>query len=252
MNNDTKMLHTNLCRNDVGGYAFLPGSPQRVARIAEYLDNPKFVCCNREHETYEGYLEGERVLVTSTGMGGPSSVICMEELRRLGVHTFIRVGSCATTKESVGRGDVVIPSAAVRFEGTSLHYAPLEYPATPHMDVLDALRAAAKESGYPTHVGTVITRDGFYTQSEAADKPNSYELTGKWNAYKMMGALSTEMECAPLFIAGASVDIRVGGVLVCATDYERFTNDYPISYEPRAIEVGVEAMRRLILQDKNR
>lgn len=247
-----EMLHTNLTCEDVGGYAILPGSPQRVKRIAEYLESPRFVKVNREHETYEGYLEGERVLVTSTGMGGPSTAICLEELVRLGAHTFIRIGSCATVCENVGRGDVVIPQAAVRMEGTSLHYAPIEYPAVPDMEVFDALRDAAGSLTYPTHIGTVISRDGFYTQTEAALKPVGYELTGKWNAYKMMGAITTEMECAALFIAGASLSVRTGGVLVCATSVrpDEENKTYPISFEPRAIEVGVEAMRRLILADR--
>lgn len=246
------MLHTNLTRADVGGYAFLPGSPQRVERIARYLDNPRFVKVNREHETWEGYLEGERVLVTSTGMGGPSTVIALEELSRLGAHTFIRVGTCATTCEQVDRGDVVIPSAAVRLEGTSMHYAPLEFPATPSLDILDALRAAAEEAGYPTRVGTIITRDAFYTQSEAALKPIGYELAPKWEAFKMLGSIATEMECAPLFIAGASIGVRTGGVLVCATTMRKGEDNtkYPMSYEPRAIEVAVAAMRRVILADR--
>ena len=249
---DGMMLHTNLTRADVGGYAFLPGSPQRVERIARYLDEPRFVKVNREHETWEGFLEGERVLVTSTGMGGPSTVIALEELSRLGAHTFIRVGTCATTSERVERGDVVIPRAAVRMEGTSLHYAPIEFPAAPSLDILDALREAAAAAGYPTHVETVITRDSFYTQTEAALKPVGYELAPKWNAYKMLGAVATEMECAPLFIAGASIGVRTGGVLVCATSMRRDEDNtkYPMNFEPRAIEVAVEAMRRVILADR--
>jgi len=249
------MLHTNLMKSEAAAYAFLPGSPQRVARIAEYLDDAKFVRVNREHETYEGYLEGERVLVTSTGMGGPSSAICMEELVRLGCHTFLRVGSCSTQSPKVGRGDLVIPFAAVRMEGTSRHYAPEDYPATPDLEVFDALRATAAATDYPTRIGTIITRDGFYTQSERDQKPVGYLLTPLWNAYKMMGAIATEMECAPLFIVGASLGVRVGGVMVCATNYEMKDDEskkYPISYEPRAIEVAVAAMRRLILSDREK
>lgn len=250
---DTMMLHTNLTRADVGRYAFLPGSPQRVARIAKHLDSPRFIRCNREHETYEGFLEGERITVTSTGMGGPSTAICLEELIRLGAHTFIRIGSCSTTAEAVRRGDVIIPSAAVRMEGTSRHYAPVEYPAVPDMEVLDALRESAAAREYPVHVGTVITRDSFYTQNEAERMPVGYLLTSKWNAYKMMGAVATEMECAPLFIAGACSGVRTGGVMVCATDYNQYTDDvnkYPIDYEVRAIETAVEAMRILIRKDR--
>lgn len=244
-----KMLHTNLTEKDIAKYVFLPGSPQRVKRIAEYLDHPEFVVVNREHETWTGTLEGERVLVTSTGMGGPSTAIALEELTALGAETFIRIGSCASTSENVGMGDVVIPNACVRMEGTGLHYAPVEYPAVPDIDVFDALRSAASETDYPIKVGTVISRDGFYTQYEDAHKPYSYELTNRWNSYKMMGALATEMEAAALFIAGASLNVRTGCVMVCATNYKKTCADsgvYPISFEPRAIEVGIAAMRKLI------
>ena len=246
------MLHTNLTREDVGGYAFLPGSPQRVARIAQYLEHPQFLRVNREHETYAGTLEGERVIVTSTGMGGPSAVICLEELSRLGVHTFLRVGTCSTTSPTVRRGDLVIPMAAVRMEGTSDHYAPPEYPAVPDLTMLDGLRCAAKKTGYPTHVGVVVTRDGFYTQNEAEDKPAGYLLAPRWEAYKAMGAIASEMECSALFIAGASREVRVGAVMVCATNYGHYghgENHYPGDDELRAVETAVEAMRLQILAD---
>lgn len=252
---DERMLHTNLTKADASRYVFIPGSPQRVERIAKYLDSPKFVTVNREHETWCGYLEGQKVLVTSTGMGGPSTAIAVEELARVGATTFIRIGSCASTSDDTVMGDVVIPSACVRMEGTALHYAPLEYPATPSIEVFDALREASKEKGFPTKIGTVISRDGFYTQYEDSDKPYSYELANRWKAYKMMGALATEMEAATLFIVGTSLGLRTGGVMVCATN-SRKTNancgEYPISYEPRAIEVAVEAMRRLIRADNSK
>lgn len=252
---DERMLHTNLTKADASRYVFIPGSPQRVERIAKYLDSPKFVTVNREHETWCGYLEGQKVLVTSTGMGGPSTAIAVEELARVGATTFIRIGSCASTSDDTVMGDVVIPSACVRMEGTALHYAPLEYPATPSIEVFDALREASEEKGFPTKIGTVISRDGFYTQYEDSDKPYSYELANRWKAYKMMGALATEMEAATLFIVGASLGLRTGGVMVCATN-SRKTNancgEYPISYEPRAIEVAVEAMRRLIRADNSK
>lgn len=247
------MLHTNLSKEDIASYVFLPGSPQRVERIARYLDNPQFVKCNREHETWSGYLDGEKVLVTSTGMGGPSACIALEELHRLGSHTFLRVGSCASCSDIVNRGDIVIPSSCVRMEGTGWHYAPMEYPAVPDIGVMDALRLAADETDYPSHVGTVITRDGFYTQYEAAEKPHGYELAGKWNAYLSLGAIATEMEASPLFLASSCLGVRTGAVMVCATNYkkqEEKNKEYPISYEPRAIEVAVSAMRNLIECDR--
>jgi uridine phosphorylase len=253
MDNKTKLLHTTLCRDDVGKYAFLPGSPQRVDRIAEYLESPYFIAENREHRTFGGYLEGELVIVTSTGMGGPSTCIAIEELVRLGVKDFIRIGTCSTTSPNVGRGDVIIPAAAVRMEGTSLHYAPIEYPAVPDIDLMTSLRSAASGKGYPAKAGVVISRDSFYTQNEADKKPIGYELVNKWNAYKQMGAICTEMECAALFIAAASLGVRAAGVMVCATEYNKYDEDnnvYPIDYEPRAIETAVEAMRQTILTHK--
>lgn len=259
MSQEVMMLHTNLVRKEVGGYDFLPGSPQRVDRIAKYLDDFHFVKENREHRTFAGYLEGELVLVVSTGMGGPSTSICLEELVELGAHTFIRVGTCASVSRGVGRGDVIIPTGAVRMEGTSMHFAPLEYPAIPDPEVNDALLHALHEKGYPGKRGVIITRDSFYTQNRAASKPIGYELVNKWNAYKMMGAIATEMEGSPLFIAGASLGVRTGVVLVCATDYEvesdedkKTNKTYPMNFEARAIEVAIEAMRELILADRKK
>jgi uridine phosphorylase len=176
-----------------------------------------------------------------------------------GAHTFIRVGTCASVSRGVGRGDVIVPTGAVRMEGTSMHFAPLEYPAIPDPEVNDALLHALHEKGYPGKRGVIITRDSFYTQNRAASKPIGYELVNKWNAYKMMGAIATEMEGSPLFIAGASLGVRTGVVLVCATDYEvesdedKTTNKtYPMNYEARAIEVEIEAMRELILADRKK
>lgn len=257
MSNEVMMLHTNLYRKEVGRYVFLPGSPQRVDRIAKYLDNYSFVKENREHRIFAGYLDGERVLVVSTGMGGPSTAITLEELVELGADTFIRVGTCATVSPLVKRGDVVIPTAAVRMEGTSSHYAPLEYPAVPDPDLADAILHASHELMFPTKRGVVITRDSFYTQNRAETKPIGYELVNKWNAYKQMGALVTEMECSPLFIAGHSLNVRTAGVLVCATNYEVEEADnkdvnktYPMNFEARAIEAAIVAMRNVIKADK--
>ena len=246
------MLHTNLTRSEVGRYAFLPGSPQRVERIARYLDNPKFVKVNREHETWEGYLEGEKVLVTSTGMGGPSTAIALEELVELGADTFIRVGSCATVSENCNRGDIVIPSSCVRMEGTALHYGPLEYPAVPDLEVFDEIRKAAGKYDYNSVAGTVISRDGFYSQYDEFDKPSAYYIKPKWEAYKRLGAIATEMEAATLFVAASSLNVRSGAIMVCATDFKKVNKTYPMDYETRAIEIAVDAMRQLILKDKNK
>ncbi len=253
MDGKQRLLHTTLAKGDVGAYAFLPGSPQRVDRIAKYLDDPRFVAENREHRSFVGELEGEKVAVVSTGMGGPSTCICLEELVRLGARVLIRVGSCATVSPGTHRGDLVIPQAAVRMEGTGLHYAPIEYPAVPDHGLLELLLRVAADSGYPCRTGVVITRDGFYTQCEAESKPAGYDLAPRWKAYRMMGAIATEMESAPLFIAGASLGVRTATVLVCATEFDSYEDDrerYPMDFEPRSIEIAVEAMRRAILLDR--
>lgn len=250
---EKRLLHTNLCKSEIAKYCLLPGSPQRVERIAKYLDNPEKVRVNREYETWCGYLEGEKVLVTSTGIGGPSTAIAIEELYELGADTFIRIGSCATTSPKCKRGDVVIPQASVRMEGTANHYAPIEFPAVPSIEVLDELRAASDKLKYPSAVGTVICRDLFYTQYDNVEQPASYLIRPAFEAYKKLGAIATEMETATMFIACAKLGARAGACMVCATDYvpaKDVNKTYPIDYEPRAIEVGVEALRQIIIKDK--
>lgn len=252
MSND-KMMHIALIKDQVGGYAFLPGSPERVPRIAQYLDNAEKIAQNREHTTYAGYLDGVRVTVTSTGMGGPSAIICLEELIRLGVHTFMRVGSCASTSEKVKRGDIVIPSGAVRMEGTSSHFLPMEYPAVPDYFLMKHLEAAAIEQGFPYNMGVTITKDSFYSQIEPETRPIGYELVNRWNAYEKGGATNTSMECAPLFIAGGSLGVRVASVMVSATNYKNYADDNKSSHadiEARAIVTAIEGMRKVIAEDK--
>jgi uridine phosphorylase len=138
-------------------------------------------------------------------------------------------------------------------EGTSLHYAPIEYPAVPDLGLTEGLIRAARDKGFKSRAGVIISRDSFYTQSGAEKRPVGYELVNKWNAYKQMGAIATEMECAALFIVAGSLSIRTAAVMVCATDYNQYDGDhnvYPIDYEPRAIETAVEAMRQVILEEK--
>ncbi|HYE82138.1 MAG TPA: nucleoside phosphorylase [Clostridia bacterium] len=253
MSDKKKMLHIGVGEGDIGRYVFLPGNPDRCIKIAQYLDNYEKVAQNREHTTYTGYLDGIKVSVTSTGMGGPSSAICMEELARIGADTFIRVGTCASTSKKVEIGDVVIPSAAVRMEGTGRHYLPIEFPAVPDYEILKALEKAAEKLGYNYYVGICTTRDSFYTQIEPEKKPVGYELAAKWNAYQMGGAICTEMEAATLFLVAATLGLRVGTVLVSATNYKEYSDDkkiYPADTEKRAIETAIEALRQIIKMDQ--
>lgn len=161
---------------DVGRYVILPGDPKRCEKIAKHFEDAKLVADNREFVTYTGYLEGEKVSVTSTGIGGPSASIAMEELVQCGADTFVRVGTCGGIDLDVKGGDIVIATGAVRMEGTSREYAPIEYPAVADLEVANALVAAAKELGFTYHTGVVQCKDAFYGQHEPERMPVSYEL----------------------------------------------------------------------------
>lgn len=245
--------HIGVKNGEVGRYVILPGDPKRCKKIAEYLENPVLVADNREFVTYTGYLNGEKVSVTSTGIGGPSASIAMEELFRCGVDTFIRVGTCGGIGLSVQGGDLVIASGAVRMEGTSKEYAPIEYPAVADVKIVQALMEASEEKGYAYHVGVVQCKDAFYGQHEPETKPVSYELQDKWEAWKRLGCLASEMESAAMFIVGSYLGVRTGTVLLTIANQEREKQGLPnnqVHDTQRAITTAVEAVKRLILSDK--
>ena len=152
--NEGKQYHIQVGRGDVGRYVIMPGDPKRCALIAKYFDDPKLIADNREYVTYTGTLDGTPVSVTSTGIGGPSASIAMEELVMSGADTFIRIGTCGGMDINVKSGDLVIANGAIRMEGTSREYAPIEFPAVPDFDVTNALAAAAAcyELGVPGKV----------------------------------------------------------------------------------------------------
>lgn len=221
--------------------------------IAEHFDNPVKIAQNREFLTYTGTLDGVPVTVTSTGIGGSSAAIAIEELYACGAHTMMRIGSAASTSPKVKIGDVVIPNGAVRMEGTGNHYLPFEFPAVPDYEMLKALEAAAIKLGHPYNIGVTITKDSFYTETEPETKPVYQELKYKWDSYLAGGATSTSMECSILFLVGVSLGIRTSSVLISATNFDEYSNDaedYPTGWEQRAIETGIEAMRMMIRKDK--
>ena len=166
--------HIDVKKGEVGRYVILPGDPGRCEQIASFLETPKLIASNREFVTYSGTLLGEKVSVTSTGIGGPSAAIALEELCHCGADTFIRVGTCGGMDTKVKGGDLVIASGAVRMEGTSKEYAPLEFPALAHIDIVNALREGARKLGLRNHVGVVQCKDSFYGQHEPTKMPVSY------------------------------------------------------------------------------
>ena len=182
--------HLQVGPGDLGGFVLLPGDPGRVERIARLLDQPWHIASNREFTTWTGALAGVPVSVTSTGIGGPSTAIAVEELCDLGAHTLVRVGTCGGMQPAVGLGDLVLAQAAVRDEGTSAQYVPAAWPATAHVTVLDALRGAAAARGVRHHVGTVQSKDSFYGEMRPGRMPVAAELEARWRAWVAAGVLA--------------------------------------------------------------
>ena len=248
-----RQYHIQVAKGEVGRYVILPGDPKRCVKIAQYFDNPVLIADNREYITYTGTLDGVKVSVTSTGIGGPSASIAMEELYRCGADTFVRIGTCGGMQTEIKSGDIVIATAAVRMEGTSREYAPIEYPAVANLDVTNALVEAAKEKGFIYHTGVVQSKDSFYGQHEPEAMPASYELINKWEAWKRMGCLASEMESAALFIVAGKLRGRMGSCLLVLANQERekLGLENPVVHDSdMAIRVAVEAIRRMIKEDQ--
>lgn len=247
--------HVHLRKGDVGKYVLLPGDPNRCKKIAEYLDKPEFVACNREYCTYTGYLDGEKVSVTSTGIGGPSAAIALEELVKIGADTFIRVGTCGGMQTEVFAGDVVIATGAIRMEGTSKEYMPIEFPAVSNFDITLALIEAAKALKQNYHVGIVECKDSFYGQQNPEVMPVRYELENKWNAWVAGGSLASEMESAALFTISSFLKVRAGTVSFVLQNQERRRANLEdkvktVENVDSAIKIAIGALRRLIEQDR--
>lgn len=245
--------HLQIRPGDVGRYVILPGDPKRCEKIAKHFEEAKLVADNREFVTYTGYLEGEKVSVTSTGIGGPSASIAMEELVQCGADTFVRVGTCGGIDLDVKGGDIVIATGAVRMEGTSREYAPIEYPAVADLEVANALVAAAKELGFTYHTGVVQCKDAFYGQHEPEMMPAGYELINKWEAWKKLGCLASEMETAALYIVAAKLHVRVGACFLVMANQERekLGLENPVVHDTdMAVQVAVEAIRKLIKEER--
>ena len=246
-------FHIRCKEGDVGKYCFLPGDPGRCEAIASYFENPVHVGMNREYNIYTGTLCGEKVSVCSTGIGGPSASIAMEELTAIGADTFIRIGTCGGIAMDVLPGDVVVATGAVRYEHTSLEYAPIEFPAVPDFSVAAALKAAGEDLGYNIHMGVVQCKDAFYGQHSPEKSPVSYELLQKWESWKRLGVKASEMESAALFVVAAALGVRCGGCfhVIWNQEREKAGLQQPMTEDTSgAIKVGIEAMKRLILADK--
>lgn len=263
---ENERFHLKIKKGDVGRYVILPGDPGRVPKIAELLDDAKQVAQNREYNIYTGKLCGEKVSVCSTGIGGPSAAIAVEELIDSGADTFIRVGTSGGVDLSVSGGDLIIAEAAIRAEGTSYEYLPQGYPAIADFDVTSALVQAAKElfeneticANY--HVGVVHSKDSFYGEVNPDGSAVGDNIKSRWDSYFKCGCLASEMECAAIYSVGLvrsaehnSPKIRCGGVLTALWNAERSKRDLPDTITEdttRGIKCAIRALELLIEKDK--
>ncbi len=247
--------HLHIRPGDVGRYVIMPGDPKRCEKVAAHFDDPQFIADSREFVTYTGYLDGEKVSVTSTGIGGPSASIAMEELVNCGADTFVRVGTSGGIDPEVIGGDVVIATGAVRAEGTSREYAPIEFPAVADIDVVNALIESAKELGCRYHTGIVQCKDSFYGEHDPESMPAGYDLLNKWDAWVKLGCKASEMESAALFVTAAARKVRCGTCLLAEGNQERRKAGLPdpvVLDTEMAIKVGIGAVRVLIREDRRK
>lgn len=256
--NGERQFHIKTLPEEVGRYVILPGDPDRVPKIAEYLDNAKQVACNREYNVYTGYIDNEKITVCSTGIGGPSAAIAVEELVKCGADTFIRVGTSGGINLKVSGGDLIIASAAIRGEGTTAEYLPIDYPAVADFTVVDALKRSAEfissdDVGNKYHIGVVHSKDSFYGEVEPENSPVCKNIKSRWNSYLKCGCLTSEMECAAVFAVGIARGVRCGAVLTALWNVERSKAGLPdnITYDSsRAIKCALGAIRLLIKEQK--
>ncbi|MBQ9647835.1 MAG: uridine phosphorylase [Oscillospiraceae bacterium] len=248
-----RQYHIHCAPGEVGRYVILPGDPGRCASIAAYFDDAKLIAQNREYTTYTGTLLGEKVSVCSTGIGGPSASIAMEELHQLGADTFVRTGTCGGIDLDVKSGDIVVATGAIRYEHTSVEYAPIEFPAVADLSIAMALAEASRALGYTTHSGVVQCKDSFYGQHSPEKSPVYYELLNKWESWKRLGVKASEMESAALFVVAAALHVRCGSCfhVVWNQEREKAGLDQDMSEDTSAaVKVAVEALKRVIAEDK--
>lgn len=253
-----RQFHIRAKAGEVGRYVILAGDPARVPKIAALLDDAEQIACNREYNLYTGSLDGEKVSVCSTGIGGPSAAIAVEELIKCGADTFIRVGTSGGIKLDVTGGDLCIATAAVRSEGTSHEYLPDGYPAAADFEVVSALAQSAEvlcdgNIGNSYHVGVVHSKDSFYGEVEPEMSAVSGKLNAAWHAYEKCGCLTSEMECAAIFSVALLRGARAGAVLTALWNVERSKRGLPDNItddSTRAINCVVGAVKILIEKDR--
>jgi uridine phosphorylase len=249
----TKQYHIQLTEGDIGRYILLPGDPGRCEKIAKFFVDPKLIAQNREYTTYTGTLLGEKVSATSTGIGCPSTAIAVEELIKIGADTFIRVGTSGGMQPGTKTGEIAIVTGAIRDEGTTSQYLPIEFPAVADPDVVMALRQSAEKLSLPFKIGVSHSKDSFYGEVEHQRQPMPDYLAQRWQAWIAGGAICSEMEAAAIFIIAGIHKVRAGGVMMMVAKDEGLPKDEEgknLFHGDRAIRTAIEAIKLLIEQDR--
>ncbi|MGE0172210.1 MAG: uridine phosphorylase [Oligoflexales bacterium] len=251
-----KIYHLNIGREQLEGaqIALIPGDPDRVAKIATHLSESRPLGRHREYFSHIGKVNGKSVVVCSTGIGGPSTAICVEELAMLGVKTFVRIGTTGAIQPHIPIGSVVVTQASVRLDGTSGHYLPSEFPAVGDFGVTQALVNASNELGFPPFVGITASSDTFYPGQERYERVASHLLPqwiGSAERWKRFGVLNYEMESASLFAVCTALGVKAGcvlSVIANRTKSEHVKRDAVEETEAKAIHVAVRAVAALVNQ----
>jgi uridine phosphorylase len=255
MNEDAVQYHIKLKKGDVGRYVLLPGDPGRSEKIAAFFDRPHFVAQNREYTTHTGLLLDEKVSVVSTGIGCPSTAIAVEELIKIGADTFVRVGTSGGMQPETKTGDIAIVTGAIRDEGTTAHYLPIEFPAVADVDVVLAMRQAALSLDIPHLVGIAQSKDSFYGEIETERMPLGEDLQKRWDAWVKGGAICSEMEASAIFILASIHRVRAGGVMMMVCEGEGLPETEEgkeLFHGDRAIKVAIEGLKLLIDKDRKK
>lgn len=244
------MYHIHMKKGDVGRYVFLPGDPGRCEKIASYFDNPELIAYNREYKTYTGTLLGEKVSVTSTGIGCPSTAIAVEELIKIGADTFVRVGTSGGMQPHLKAGDLGIVTGAIRDEGTTLHYMPVEFPAVADLDVVLSLRQAAETLDNRYALGISQSKDSFFGQHAPERMPVDKRLLERWKAWVQGGTICSEMEAAVIFVLSSIYRKRAGGIMLIGWNQEGENPEEHVSDLDPLIRTAIEGVKLLIEKDK--
>ncbi len=246
------VYHLACKRGDVEKYVLMPGDPDRVSKIASYWDSFRVVSEHRQYKVYSGVYRGVRVTACSSGIGGASTAIAVEELAQLGAETIIRVGSTGAIQPGIECGDLVISTAAVRLDGASRQYVIPEYPAVASYEVLLALIEAAEQLGVRYHVGITASTDSFYT-GQGRLGYSGFQQSWMENIVRDLrkaGVLSFEMEAATLFTLCSIFGLRAGAV--CAVYAQRVSDEFEVKGEKEACMVANEAVRILHEMDEEK